>query len=127
SVNDKSSTKLKEGDVIAIEPFVTDGVGWVGDAKGTYIYKFMKDKPFRMVQTKKVLDEIKTNYPHFHFSARWLTEKFNANRLNSSLRQLSQAMAIYPYPALKEKANSWVAQKEHTVIVEADGCKIITK
>jgi methionyl aminopeptidase len=127
SVNDGNTTKLKEGDVIAIEPFITDGVGWVSDTPNIYIYKFMKDKPFRMAHTKNVLTEIKTNYPDLPFSARWLTDKFNPNRLNSSLRQLSQAMAVYPYPALKEKANCWVAQKEHTVIVEGDGCTIITE
>lgn len=43
------------------------------------------------------------------------------------MRQLSQAMAIYPYPALKEKTNCWVSQSEHTVIVEGDSCTITTK
>ncbi|MBF4469654.1 MAG: type II methionyl aminopeptidase [Methanobrevibacter arboriphilus] len=127
SVDDKSTTKLKEGDVIAIEPFATDGVGWVTDTPNTYIFRYLKDKPFRMAHTTKVLSEIKTNYNTLPFSIRWLTEKFNPNRLNSSMRQLSQAMAIYPYPALKEKTNCWVSQSEHTVIVEGDSCTITTK
>lgn len=127
SINDKSTTKLKEGDAIAIEPFVTDGVGWVTDTRDIFIYKFMADKPFRMTHTKNVLNEIKANYPHLPFSARWLTKDFNPNRLNSSLRQLSQAMAVYPYPALREKTNRWVAQKEHTLIVEKEGCIITTE
>lgn len=127
SVDDKSTTKLKEGDVIAIEPFATDGVGWVTDTPNTYIFRYLKDKPFRMAHTTKVLSEIKTNYSTLPFSIRWLTEKFNPNRLNSSMRQLSQAMAIYPYPALKEKTNCWVSQSEHTVIVEGDSCTITTK
>ncbi|KZX15446.1 methionine aminopeptidase 1 [Methanobrevibacter cuticularis] len=127
SVNDGNTNKLKEGDVIAIEPFVTDGIGWVSDTNNTAIYKFLKDKPFRIAHTQKVLQEIKSNYSHLPFSARWLTKNFNPNRLNSSMRQLSQAMAVYPYPALKEKTNCWVAQKEHTVIVEGDGCIITTK
>jgi methionyl aminopeptidase len=125
--NDKSTTKLKEGDVIAIEPFAADGIGWVTDTTQTYIFRFLKDKPFRMNHTQKVLKEIKANYRSLPFSIRWLTEKFNENRLNSSMRQLSQAMAIYPYPALKEKTNGWVSQSEHTVIVEGDSCTITTK
>ncbi|MDR2967005.1 MAG: type II methionyl aminopeptidase [Methanobacteriaceae archaeon] len=127
SINDKSTTKLKEGDVLAIEPFVTDGVGWVTDTLHPFIYRFLNDKPFRMTHTQKVFHEIKKTYGSLPFSQRWLSEEFNVNRLNASLRQLSQAMAIYPYPALKEKTNSWVAQKEHTVIVEGDGCIITTK
>lgn len=127
SINDKNTGKLKEGDAIAIEPFATDGVGWVTDTPQTYIFRYLKDKPFRMTHTQKVLREIKTNYADLPFSIRWLTEKFNVNRLNSSMRQLSQAMAIYPYPALKEKTNCWVSQSEHTVFVEGDGCTITTK
>ena len=127
SVNDKNTTKLKEGDVIAIEPFVTDGSGWVTDTPNCYIYRFLKDKPFRVAHTKKLFNEIKKEYSSLHFSQRWLAKEFNPNRLNSSLRQLSQAMAIYPYPVLKEKTNCWVSQKEHTVIVEGDSCTIITK
>jgi methionyl aminopeptidase len=127
SINDKSTGKLKEGDVIAIEPFATDGVGWVTDTPQKYVFRYLKDKPFRMSHTKKVLHEIKSNYGNLPFSIRWLCEKFNENRLNISMRQLSQAMVVYPYPALKEKTDCWVSQSEHTVFVEGDGCTIITK
>ncbi|RBQ22875.1 Methionine aminopeptidase [Candidatus Methanobinarius endosymbioticus] len=125
--DDKSTTKLKEGDALAIEPFATEGVGWVTDTTHTTIFRFLKDKPFRMAHTQKVLKEIKENYSDLPFSIRWLSEKFNVNRLNSSMRQLSQAMTIYAYPALKEKTNGWVSQSEHTVIVEGNGCTITTK
>jgi methionyl aminopeptidase len=126
SIDDKNTTKLQDGEVLAIEPFVTDGLGLVTDTHNSYIYRFLKDKPFRMTHTQKVLREIKKEHDSLPFSQRWLAKDFNENRLNASLRQLSQAMAIYPYPALKEKANCWVAQKEHTVIVEGDSCIITT-
>lgn len=125
--DDKSTVQLKEGDVIAIEPFATDGVGWVTDTNHTSIYKFLKYKPFRMGYTQKVFKEIEANYRDLPFSIRWLSEKFNVNRLNRSMRQLSQAMAICPYPALKEKENGWVSQSEHTVIIEGDSCTVTTK
>ena len=127
NIADNSTAKLKEGDAIAIEPFATDGVGWVTDTPHNYIFRYLKDKPFRMAHTQKVLREIKANYADLPFSIRWLTKEFNENRLNSSMRQLSQAMAIYAYPALREKTNCWVSQSEHTVIVEGDGCTITTK
>ena len=127
NINDQSTVKLKEGDAIAIEPFATDGVGWVTDTPQTYIFRYLKDKPFRIAHTQKVLNEIKADYADLPFSIRWLSEKFNPNRLNSSMRQLSQVMAIYPYPTLREKTNCWVSQSEHTVFVEGDGCTITTK
>ena len=41
-------------------------------------------------------------------------------------KQLSEAMAIYPYHPLKEKTGCLVSQKEHTVIVEKEGCTVTT-
>ena len=43
-----------------------------------------------------------------------------------TLKQLSEAMAIYPYHPLKEKTGCLVSQKEHTVIVEKEGCTVTT-
>lgn len=126
NINNNDATKLEEGQVIAIEPFATDGVGWVNDAPGAYIFSYMQNKPFRMKNTVKVLNYIKNNYPSLPFSGRWLTEEFKPSRLHSSLKQLSEAMAIYPYHPLKEKTGCWVSQKEHTVIVEKEGCTITT-
>jgi methionyl aminopeptidase len=127
NINDKNPMKIHEGDVLAIEPFVTDGIGSVVDTPNVYIFKYLKNRPFRVKYTKKVLDEIKTNYTYLPFSGRWLTKKFNENRLHRSLIELSQSATIYPYNALKEKSGARVAQKEHTVIVEKDGCEITTK
>ncbi|KZX12868.1 type II methionyl aminopeptidase [Methanobrevibacter curvatus] len=127
SIKEEGTKKLKEGDVIAIEPFATDGMGFVTDAPGTYIYRFLKERPFRLTYTKRVLKTVKTNYPSLPFSIRWLNEIYQGNRLQNSLKQLVDAGAIYPFQALKEKTNSWVSQKEHTVIVEKDGCQIITE
>jgi methionyl aminopeptidase len=126
NIGNNDPTKLEEGQVIAIEPFATNGVGIVNDAPGQYIYSYLKNKPFRMTQTQKVLKYIKNNYSNLPFSGRWLNKEFNEHRLQVSMKQLSDAMAIYPYAPLKEKTGAWVSQKEHTVIVESDGCKITT-
>lgn len=126
NINNHDHTKLEEGQAIAIEPFATDGAGFVNDAPGAYIFSFLDDKPFRMKQTQKTLEYIESNYPYLPFSGRWLTEEFKPSRVPSSLKQLGEAMAIYPYHPLKEKTGYFVSQKEHTVIVEEDGCTITT-
>jgi methionyl aminopeptidase len=118
---------IQEGDVLAIEPFVTNGVGLVDDTKDTYIFRFLKDRPLRMVQARKLLKIIEVNYRTLNFSPRWLTEHMNSIQLNMAMRQLVSSGAIYPFHVLKEKSNARVAQAEHTVIVESDGCKIITE
>ena len=126
NINNHDTTKLKEGQAIAIEPFATDGIGLVNDTPNSYIYSFLKNKPYRIKHDQKVIDYIENNYHDLPFSGRWITEKFNPNRAHASLRKLSQTMSIYPYAALKEKSGAWVAQKEHTVIVEPDGCNVTT-
>lgn len=126
NINNHDTTKLEEGQAIAIEPFATSGKGVVNDSPGTYIYSYLANKPFRMKHTQKVLKYITQNYKFLPFSGRWLTKEFNEHRLHSSLKQLSDAMSIYPYHPLKEQTGHWVSQKEHTVIVEKEGCTITT-
>ena len=117
---------LEEGQAIAIEPFATDGIGYVNDAPGHYIFSYMANKPFRMKSTQKVLTYIQNNNRYLPFSGRWITDKFGERRGNMALKQLSDAMAIYPYAPLKEKKDCFVSQKEHTVIVEKEGCTVTT-
>lgn len=127
NIKENNSHIIHEGDVLAIEPFVTNGVGRVGDTNDVYIFRFLRGRPMRMVQAKKLLDTIATNYKTLPFSQRWLTDNIDPKYLNMAMRQLLASRAIYPYHVLKEKSDSRVAQAEHTVIVESDGCRVITE
>ena len=118
--------KLDEGQAVAIEPFATTGIVHVNDAPGHYIYSYMANKPFRMKSTQKVLTYIQNNNQYVPFSGRWITDKFGERRGGIALKQLSDAMAIYPYAPLKEKQGCFVSQKEHTLIVEKEGCTVTT-
>jgi methionyl aminopeptidase len=127
NVKENNKHRLEEGDILAIEPFVTDGVGMVGDMKDTFIFRFLRDRPLRMVQARKLLDLIKKDYRNLPFTQRWLEEGSKIRQLNMAMRQLISSRAIYPYHVLREKSGARVAQAEHTVIVEPDGCFIITE
>ncbi len=126
NVNEKNHHRIEEGDVLAIEPFVTDGVGVVGDMKDTFIFRFLRDRPLRLAPARKLLDLIKLKYANLPFAQRWLNEESGVRQLNPAMRQLISSRAIYPYHVLREKSGARVAQAEHTVIVESDGCMIIT-
>ncbi|MDR0912375.1 MAG: type II methionyl aminopeptidase [Methanobrevibacter sp.] len=127
SNKDKNNQKIREGDVLAIEPFATDGLGFVTDTPDIYIFRFLKERPLRVLYTKKVLKTIKTNYSSLPFSYRWLNKIYPGARLFAAINQLIDIGAIYPYAALKEKTNKWISQTEHSVIVEKDGCEVFTK
>jgi methionyl aminopeptidase len=127
NVKEQNNHKLEEGDVLAIEPFITDGVGLVNDMKDTYIFRFLRDRPVRMIQARKVLERIKIDYKILPFAQRWLESRETSSKTSIALRQLISSRAVYPYHVLREKSGARVAQAEHTVIVEADGCLVITE
>jgi methionyl aminopeptidase len=35
-------------------------------------------------------------------------------------------MAVYPYAPLREKEGCFVSQKEHTLVIEKEGCIVTT-
>ena len=117
---------LEEGQAVAIEPFATNGEGIVNDAPGHYIFSYMANKPFRMKSTQRVLKYIQQNHRYVPFSGRWITDEFGERKGAIALKQLSQAMAIYPYAPLREKKDCFVSQKEHTIIFEKEGCTVTT-
>ncbi len=117
---------LEEGQAVAIEPFATNGEGIVNDAPGHYIFSYMANKPFRMKSTQRVLKYIQHNHRYVPFSGRWITDEFGERKGAIALKQLSDAMAIYPYAPLREKKDCFVSQKEHTIIVEKEGCTVTT-
>ncbi len=127
NIKEENRHKIREGDVLAIEPFVTPGIGRVTDMKDAYIFRFLRDRPLRMAQARKMLNEIKQNYRNLPFAGRWLQESIKSRQFNLIMRNLISSRALYPYHVLREKSNARVAQAEHTVIVEPDGCQIITE
>ena len=113
---------LHTGDVIAIEPFATDGAGKVVDGNLTEIFQLVDIKPVRMPAARKLLKELKP-YSTLPFARRWL----KADKLDFALMQLERSGMVHSYPVLKEVAGGMVSQAEHTVIVTDDGCEVITK
>lgn len=127
NIKENNPHELEEGDVLAIEPFATDGVGLVTDMPQTHIFRFLRERPLRLVHARRVLGKIREEYHSLPFAERWLEEYFEPKRLSASMRLLIQSRAIYPYHVLREKSGATVAQWEHTVIVESDGCTVITE
>ncbi|MDD2637282.1 MAG: type II methionyl aminopeptidase [Bacteroidales bacterium] len=113
---------LKEGDVLAIEPFATDGVGTVHDGNWAEIYSLIRKKPVRLPAVRNVLKQVE-EYRELPFAKRWL----KSDKLDFVLLQLEKAGIIRPYPVLLESSGGLVAQAEHTIIVTQDGCEITTK
>ena len=117
----KKGITLKEGDIIAIEPFATDGAGRVSDRGVPEIFCVLKVKPIRSREARALLQEIET-YQTLPFAKRWL----KTGRLDYALKQLERANIIHSYPTLKDDGGGLVSQAEHTMIVQKDGCEVTT-
>jgi len=110
--DNKDKSTLEEGMVVAIEPFFTDGVGYVIE-KG-------EPKIFRVVKKGRVgrelLKKLEEEYHGLPFSKFWVKDP--------KLSLLCREGALKAYPPLVEKSGGMVSQFEHTLIV---GGKVTTK
>jgi methionyl aminopeptidase len=116
NVKNNIKEELKEGQVVAIEVFATNGSGWVKESSQTLIYQFASEKLPRMYEARKILEMAKNEFEKLPFAKRWL-KGFSPFKLDLALKQLVEIGAIREFPVLKEESNGLVAQAEETVIV----------
>ena len=121
------SGKPKAGDVLAIEPFATNGAGRVVSGAGSNIY-LCKDS-FKQIlirdrESKIIFEKIKNEFKTLPFAQRWFKKQFSYNEM--SLKKLSFIGLVKHYPQLVDAKKGIVTQKEHTVIIKDNGCEVIT-
>jgi methionyl aminopeptidase len=118
--DDGSRKKIREWDVIAIEPFLTPGSGEILRQNGGDIFQLVRRSAFFLEEReKKLLSHIERNYNGFPFARRWLPDP-------DALDRLANGSIAMEFPMLVEKDGARVAHAEHTAIVSGDGCTIIT-
>lgn len=107
--------ELQEGQILAIEPFATNGEGRIIEGKPSGIYRMEQLKPVRDMNARKILKFIEEEYKTLPFAKRWIIKKFPTAEF--SLRMLEISGVILQYPQLPEKSKALVSQAEHTVKV----------
>ncbi|AGB36251.1 type II methionyl aminopeptidase [Natronococcus occultus] len=115
-------TTLEVGDVVAIEPFATDGGGKVTEGASEEIFALEREGSVRNRQAREALEQITEEFRTLPFATRWL----ETSRPEMALRRLKRNDIVHGYPVLKEDDGCLVSQKEHTVIVTEDGCEVTT-
>lgn len=123
-----SFTKIKEGQVFAIEPFVTlpEAAGRVENHPKKTIFRLTKNKKIKNPYSQKILNYIDKKFKTLPFSERWLKGIVPENKHNQAFKNLINSKIISGYPVLIEASKKIVAQAEHTVIIEKDGCTVLT-
>lgn len=123
-----SLSKISVGEVYGVEPFVTvpDAVGKVKSGSEACIFRFLKRKPLRNPDAKRLLDYIKENFRTLPFTERWLQGVVPNNRYKAAFSELLSSRSLMAYPVFIEESGKPVAQAEHTIMIVKDGCLVLT-
>ncbi|MBI1973733.1 type II methionyl aminopeptidase [Candidatus Micrarchaeota archaeon] len=120
------TVELKEGDVIALEPFASTGAGMIREDRRTEIFSFERPSPVRNQTARQIIEHVASDRQNLPFAERWLYKRWPEFSIKLALRELLTSNAFRGYPILKEDRGTLVSQHEHTLIVEKDSCKVIT-
>ncbi len=114
---------IREGMILAIEPFMTDGRGFVSNGSSVTIFSLVRERA-RSPIARKVLSYVKSEFGPLPFSQKWVEREFgNAARL--ALYELTKSGSLHQYPVLLERSGTHVAQFETTMYVDKDGAEPI--
>jgi len=123
---DTKDNKTLQGDqIIAIEPFATNGAGLIYEAEQGNLFALVNVKPVRSPFAREVLSFIGENYKNLPFTTRWLIKQFGVGKTNFALNELMRLGMLHAYPPLIEKNKGMVAVFEKTLYV-GDKVEILT-
>ncbi|MEM3700109.1 MAG: type II methionyl aminopeptidase [Candidatus Bathyarchaeia archaeon] len=128
NVSQFSFSKIKLGEVYAIEPFVTlsEAAGRVKDGEEVTIFRFLKSRSLKNPHAKKLLKYIEKNFRTLPFAERWLKNVVPQEHYHEAFKELLASKSIMGYPVFIEASRKPVAQAEHTVLMVEDGCLVLT-
>jgi methionyl aminopeptidase len=121
---DDSKAVLREGAVVAIEPFATEGEGLVAETGEAEVFRLEPRHVAAAALEPTLLEAIRA----FHglpFARRQLRQ-FPARTIDVALETLAAAGALYAYAPLVEVSGRKVAQTEHTIAILKDGAEVLT-
>jgi methionyl aminopeptidase len=116
NVPGRGDATLVEGEIIAIEPFATNGMGSIGNGPFGNIQRFRRDPG----GTDPVLARLYERFRTLPFTSRWADAPDERVALRRARRTLQS------YPVFVERAHGLVAQAEHTVLVVANGAEVLS-
>jgi methionyl aminopeptidase len=123
-----SLTKIRVGNVYAIEPFVTfkEAAGIVKEAKESFIFRLAKRKRPRNSFARRIITHIENEYKTLPFTERWLGSYRKNKEYKAAFSELLASKSLMSYHVFIEASRQHVAQSEHTVYVDGNGAIVLT-
>jgi len=111
-----SDDSLREGEIIAIEPFATNGVGMIENGPFGNIVRFRSDPGAKDPELARLFARFRT----LPFTLRWVATDAERSALAHGRRYLQT------YPVFVERGHGLVSQAEHTVLVGPAGPEVLS-
>jgi len=123
---DQSRAIIKPGMTFAIEPFATDGAGYIYEAEAAAIFGLGSACPLHSELSRALMARIRT-FSGLPFSMHDLMHPdWSLERVKEGVNELLKSGAMVGYGPLIEEMNGMVAQAENSVLVDEQGNVLIT-
>lgn len=121
--------RLRPGMIVAIEPFGTNGRGFVVEGSTVNIYSYTGRSPRVALSEEeaRALELVRERFKTLPFTPRWLAGELGAERADSIARRLAAKGVLHAYPVLVEAGRGVVAQFEHTFVILEDEVIVTTR
>jgi len=120
--------RFRAGRAYAIEPFATNGLGFVVNDRYVGIYSLARARVKGVSSfDREVFEAVKNRFRTLPFTPRWLLDLGEPRDVVRSVERLASRKAFHRYPILVEAGGGLVAQFEHTLVVLRDEVIITTK
>ncbi|MBI3819897.1 MAG: type II methionyl aminopeptidase [Planctomycetes bacterium] len=120
-----ANSTLEIGTVCAIEPFATDGIGYVEERGRAEVFMATSKK---VKITKEIDAEVLEAVEKWNGLpiARRYFRNFENQKVENTLQGMIKQGCLVKYPPLCEEPGTMVAQFEHTLLITKDGVEILT-
>ncbi len=108
---------IKPFEVYAVEPFLTNGKGYVYDSADIRIFSLKKQVKYKDKEVERFLARIWKERFQLPFCLRWYQKEIDTNKIKKALMTLIEKGEVIGYNVLIEETNGMVAQEEHTVVI----------
>ncbi len=119
-------TELQVGQAVAIEPFVTEGSGFVKEGAHSTIYRFNQKGAVRDMTARKVLQYVLEEFRTLPFSRRAVAKEFGVAKATRSLLLLQKAGVVHGYSQLPDRDGKLVSQHENSFFLTVKGAVCTT-
>ena len=122
--------KFISGNVYAIEPFATTGLGKVYDDEEETIFRQFRSFNESSIpkDVENIYNFINENFHKLPFSWRWIyNEGYSKKEISNAKRILIKNQIVHGYPVLIEAKNAPVTQYEDTIFVGKNKVYILTR